>query len=270
MIRDIFLSTGKSGQGRQDGEINIRNGEEIQQLREAAAIIRDLFIQLKRVIKPGVNELDISVFCENYILIRNADPVLKSSGFSSNAVLVSTNNRAYHSQPEDRVLKEGDIVSVDVVLCKNGWFGDGAWTFEVGNCSAYAHRLVDFSRKIVYECVHELNRSRDFSSAGSLVSRRCVEEGFHVVREGAGHGIGKELHEAPLIGFSGESAREPIREGMIFTIEPVITDYPHELSYEDDGAAFVPPGYLASQFEHMVVAGPEGLEILTDPLTLFK
>lgn len=269
-MRDICHCTGKSALSDRPDNFSLKSEDEISCLRDSAFIVRDLFIQLKKIVRAGMNELDISIFCENYILLRNAEPFLKSSGMFSSAVLISRNNKAFHGLPEDHRLHEGEIITVDVVLKKNGWFGDGAWTYEVGTCRTEVQNLVGFSRKIIYEYVDILRNGGSFRDAAEHLERRSTEEGFRVIGEGAGHGIGRDYHEEPVILFTPESSDDKVVPGMVFTVEPVITDYCGKLMYSTDGTAFVDPGYLSSQFEHMVAYGPEGLEILTDPLTLFK
>lgn len=269
MFKDICRFT-RTSSNRNSAEIPLKSEEEIQFLRESAALVRDLIIQLKKIIKPGINELDISSFCENYILLRNGDPVLKSDGLFPYAVLLARNNEAFHCMPQNRFLEEGDILSVDIVLKKNGWYGDGAWTFEVGQCSQEIHRLVEFSSQLIRECVVKLEEHRDFASLGKWIFDRCYQEGFRVIEEGAGHGIGQSLHEDPLVLFSLDAEPLKVEKGMVFTIEPVITNYMGKLTYDSEGGAYVKEGYYASQFEHMIAATEKGLEILTDPLTLFK
>lgn len=262
-MRDISLCTGPSARKRKKGNINIYGPVDLQGIRDAAGLVKDLLKQLYKIIRPGINELDIATFCENYMLLRNGDPFLKSSGLYKHAVLISRNNKAYHGIPENRELNEGDIVSVDVVVRKNGWFGDGARTYEVGNCPESVHDLVEFSRNVVLESVESLRKKPNLRELSDFISLMCRDKGFRVLEEGAGHGIGRNLHEEPIIRFGDGAESVKLVKGMVFTIEPVITDSFGELHYSDDGTAFLDEGFYASQFEHMVVFGENGLEILT-------
>lgn len=238
-------------------------------LKEAAHVVRDLLQQLHKVIKPGINELDIASFCENYMIIRNVEPVLKSGGYCSSAVHISRNNIAFHGIPSDSVLKDGDIVTVDVVLRRKGWHGDGAWTYKVGQCSEQASRLVDFSKNLVARCIGAIDKECNISAMVPLIKKECELKGFRVLEEGAGHGIGLILHEDPQILYNSEAQSIPLKEGMVFTIEPVFTDSFGNLSYSEDGVAAVEKGFATSQFEHMVAVNRNGLDILTGRHTLF-
>ncbi len=270
MLKDISHFTEKS-QSNSDNLIPvIKSEEEIAKIRESAGIVRDLLLQLHKVVKPGVNERDIATFCENYIILRNATPFLKTENIFPYAVNISRNNVAFHGIPQNQQLVEGDIVTVDVVLEKDGWFGDGAWTYSVGKCSAEADNLINFSRDIVTKCISSIERSGDLSSIVSVIDDECRQRHFRVLDEGAGHGIGRELHEDPEILFGSEARSIPLRRGMVFTIEPVFTNCTKSLSFALDGTAYVPEGFLTSQFEHMVAVVDGGLEILTDRKALFK
>lgn len=225
---------------------------------------------MHKIIVPGVNELDISTFCENYILIRGAEPVLKTGELYPHSVLISRNNVAFHGIPRDIFLSEGDVVTVDVVLMKNGWCGDGAWTYEVGRCSENLKKLVQFSKELIYKCVESLNKVRDLSVIGSVVCEQCSIHGYRVIDEGAGHGIGRDIHEEPQIIFKPESLSIPLKKGMVFTIEPVIANSVNPLKYNSSGEAYLSEKDLAVQFEHMVAVNERGIEILTERDSLFK
>lgn len=264
MLKDISRFTEKSQNKSDSVTPVIKTRDEIAKIRDSAGIVRDLLIQLHKVVKPGVNERDIASFCENYILLRNARPFLKIENIFPYAVNISRNNVAFHGIPQDRQLVEGDIVTVDVVLEKDGWFGDGAWTYSVGTCSTEADDIINFSRDLVYKCITSIESSGDLSSLVSVIDDECRQSHFRVLYEGAGHGIGRELHEDPEIIFGLEARSIPLRRGMIFTIEPVFTNCKKSLSFASDGTAYVPEGFLTAQFEHMVAVGDGGLEILTD------
>ncbi|MBI9100405.1 MAG: type I methionyl aminopeptidase [Spirochaetaceae bacterium] len=269
MLKDISLYTKKYQKKISSESIILKTTKEIDHLRESAHIVRDLLYQLHKIIKPGTNELDITSFCENYITLREADPVLKTSGLYPHAALISRNNIAFHGIPSDMILREGDIITIDVVLVKNGWFGDGAWTYEVGQCHPSLRELVHFSHEIIYKCVTALEDTYDLSSIAGIIEKNCRSNKFRVLEEGAGHGIGRQLHEEPQILFHSKAESVPLKKGMVFTIEPVITNSPEILEYTDEGEAYVPSGYFTAQFEHMVAVNDRGLEILTNRNLLF-
>jgi len=262
-MKDISLCTGPSQNQRLRLDINYYSKEERGEISRAASLVRDLLRQVGKIIKPGINELDIDIFCNNYILLRGGDPFLKSSGLYQSSVLISRNNKAFHGIPEDFILGEGDIVTVDVVLRKNGWFGDGAETFEVGACSEDLSRLVRFSREIIFDSVKVLEVKRDLDILGDFIKGQCQGEGLRVLEEGAGHGIGRELHEEPLVCYVSTGEPCPLKPGMVFTLEPVITNCPSTLFYDERETALVEKGFYASQFEYTIAVHEDGLEILT-------
>jgi len=269
LLKDISRYTGKYQNDNSENSFILKTGYEIEKLRESALIVRDLLLQLHKIIKPGVNELDIAAFCENYIIIRDAKPFLKTEKLYPYAIMTSRNNIAFHGIPQNFILKEGDIITVDVVLQKNGWFGDGAWTYEVGSCDDQAGDLVSFSKKIVNKCVETLESSRNLISIAEVIKNECKKSCIRVIDEGAGHGIGLELHEEPQILFGSEAESISLKKGMVFTIEPVFTNSDEPLQYSDDGSAFVPSGFLAAQYEHMIAVTDNGIEILTARNPLF-
>ncbi len=270
LLTDISLTIEDCRENCEIELIFLKSENDLQQIRHSAYLVRDLLIQLHKVIKPGINELDIASFCENYILLRGAEPVLKTGKLFPSAVSISTNNIAFHGVPQNSILKDGDIVTVDVVLNKDGWYGDGAWTYVVGDCSDKIKSLVQFASDIIYEAVESLRESEDLASIGNIVTSRCDELNFRVLSEGAGHGIGRSLHEDPQILYTGSYETMKILPGMVFTIEPVITDSNSELKYNNDRSAYLPKGSHAAQFEHMVAINNSGIEILTCRKSLFK
>ena len=261
LLTDISHITEKYLETSEINFIFLKNEKEINQIREASYLIRDLLFQLHKVIKPAVNELDIAIFCENYILIRGAHP---------SVISISKNNVAFHGIPENSQLVEGDILTVDIVLLKNGWFGDGAWTYTVGNCCESTKKLIQFASDVIYKAVDFLKETEDLASIGKVVTELCGKSDFRVLNEGAGHGIGRSLHEDPEILFTPYAETQKIVTGMVFTIEPVITDSHYELQYSGDGCAYLKEGLLTAQFEHMIAVNENGLEILTDRKPLFK
>ena len=263
MLKDISLYTGKYRNKKSEDSYILKSDDEINKLRESAGIVRDLLLQLHKIIKPGINELDIASFCENYILIRDANPYLKTEGFYPHAVMISRNNIAFHGIPEDNILREGDILTVDIVLQKNGWFGDGAWTYEVGSCADSTRNLVSFSKRTIEKCISNLERSRNLISIAEVIEIECKNSPFRVINEGAGHGIGLGLHEEPQILFGTDAEPLSLKKGMVFTIEPVFTDSTDVIQYSEDGSASVPAGFFTVQYEHMIAVNERGIEILT-------
>ena len=162
------------------------------------------------------------------------------------------------------------MVTVDVVLQKNGWFGDGAWTYIVGSCSSDLTKMVSFANDLIYKAVDSLKETLNLNIIGNIIEKECKKNNFRVLKEGAGHGIGQSIHEEPQISFNGESESIPLQTGMVFTIEPVITNSTLPLEYDHYGTAYLDVDSYAVQFEHMVAVNDWGIEILTERKPFFK
>lgn len=247
----------------------LKTRREIELMREAGRIAATALKVAGEAVRPGVSTLEIDTIARKYIESQGARPnFLGLYGFPATAC-ISINNEVIHGIPsKDRILKEGDIVSIDLGAEKNGYHGDNAATFAVGEISDEAKRLIDTTRESLYVGLEQAvagNRIGDISNA---VQMYCEERGYGVVRDFVGHGIGKELHEDPSVpnfGTPGRGVR--LLPGMTIAVEPMINQGTWEVNQLSDGWTIVTKdGKLAAHFEHTIAITKDGeCMILTLP-----
>jgi methionyl aminopeptidase len=247
--------------------IIIRSHREIELLKKSNIIVAEVFQELKKGIKPGITTKELDQITETIILSKGALPAFKGyRGFPA-SLCVSINEEVVHGIPGQRRLQEGDIVSLDVGVNLNGYFGDGAMTLPVGDVDREAKRLLEVTERALYTGIGEAkigNRLFDISYA----IQSCVEgHGFSVVRDFVGHGIGKDLHEEPQIPNFGSPHQGPRLEGgMVFALEPMVNEGTYEVKILSDGWTVVTAdGKRSAHFEHTIAitdGGPEILSIL--------
>ena len=247
----------------------LKTRREIELMREAGRISATALKVAGEAVRPGVSTLEIDTIARKYIESQGARPnFLGLYGFPATAC-ISINNEVIHGIPsKDRILKEGDIVSIDLGAEKNGYHGDNAATFAVGEISDEAKRLIDTTRESLYVGLKQAvagNRIGDISNA---VQVYCEERGYGVVRDFVGHGIGKELHEDPSVpnfGTPGRGVR--LLPGMTIAVEPMINQGTWEVNQLSDGWTIVTKdGKLAAHFEHTIAITKDGeCMILTLP-----
>ena len=247
----------------------LKTSREIELMREAGRIAATALKVAGEAVRPGVSTLEIDTVARKYIESQGARPnFLGLYGFPATAC-ISINNEVIHGIPaKNRILKEGDIVSIALGAEKNGYHGDNAATFAVGMISDDAQRLIDTTRESLYVGLKQAvagNRIGDISNA---VQVYCEERGYGVVRDFVGHGIGKELHEDPSVpnfGTPGRGAR--LMPGMTIAVEPMINQGTWEVNQLPDGWTIVTKdGKLAAHFEHTIAITKEGeCMILTLP-----
>ena len=247
----------------------LKTRKEIELMREAGRISAMALKVAGEAVRPGVSTLEIDTIARKYIESQGAKPnFLGLYGFPATAC-ISINNEVIHGIPsKDRILREGDIVSIDLGAVKDGYHGDNAATFAVGNISDEAQRLIDTTRESLYVGLKQAvagNRIGDISNA---VQVYCEERGYGVVQDFVGHGVGKSLHEDPSVpnfGSPGRGAR--LLPGMTIAVEPMINQGDWQVNQLPDGWTIVTKdGKLSAHFEHTVAITNDGeCMILTLP-----
>lgn len=245
--------------------IVIKSSKEIDLMREPCSIVKEVHEEIEKLIKPGVCTKTLDKFVEDTIVSRSAKPSFKGYHGFPTAACISINDVVVHGIPDGRILKEGDLVSVDVGAYKNGFHGDAARTFIVGQCTDEARRLVEVTRESFFKGIEFAkvgNRLLDISHA---IQVYVESNGFSVVRDFYGHGIGRELHEEPSIPHFGKPNRgAKLRAGMVLAIEPMVNMGGYAVKTLEDGwTAVTVDGSLAAHYENTVVITPNGPEILT-------
>lgn len=245
--------------------IVLKSPDEIETMRRAGSVVAEVLEVLKGNVRPGATTLDLEKIAEEETRKRKASPAFKGYRGYPFCLCTSVNNEVVHGMPSRKVLKEGDIVSIDYGAFVEGFYGDAAVTVPVGKVSDEAARLVRVTEESLgkaIEAAREGNRLLDISSA---VQSHVEPQGFSVVREFVGHGIGRELHEPPQVpnfGIPGRGVR--LKAGMVLAIEPMINSGGWAVKVLEDGwTAVTADGKLSAHFEHTVAITPQGPRVLT-------
>ena len=245
--------------------IHVKSEKEIELIHEACKIVRDTLNFVGSKIKAGMTTKEVDTLVERYIRSCGANPsCLGYGGFPASAC-ISVNEMVVHGIPDDRILKEGDIVSVDVVADKNGYHGDACRTFCIGEVSQDVKQLVKVTEECFFKGIEGLRAGTPLFDIGYRVQKHAESHGYGVIRSYTGHGIGKEMHEDPSVpnfGRLGTGVR--LKAGTVLCIEPMIAQGTWKVQLLDDGwGAVTADGKPAAHYENTVVVREDGVEILT-------
>lgn len=250
--------------------ILIKSKKEIDLIRESCQIVAETLQLVKQNVRPGVSTIELDRLAEDYIRSNDAVPAFK--GYSQagsfdfpGSICSSVNEEVVHGIPGDRVLDEGDIISVDVGVIKNKYFGDAALTVAVGEIAPEVKQLMDVTERSLYLGIEQAvtgNRLGDISYA---VQQQVESNGFSVVRDLCGHGVGRHLHEEPQIPNFGRSGTGPVlKEGMTLAIEPMVNLGKYNVEVAPDGwTVYAADGKPSAHFEHTIALINGKPEILT-------
>ena len=245
--------------------ITIKSHKEVDYMRKAGKIVSGTFEALKQAIKPGITTKELDRIAYEYIISHDAKPSFKGySGFPA-SICTSVNEQVIHGIPDGRKLCDGDIISIDIGACYKGYHGDSAKTFAVGNISDEAQRLIDVTRQSFYEGIAYARRGNRICEISAAV-QDCVEKnGFGVVRDYTGHGVGSSLHEEPSILNYVTKVRGPrMLAGMTIAVEPMVTAGHYDVYVEDnDWTVCTDDGSLSAHYEHTILITDGECEILT-------
>ncbi len=233
--------------------------------RKAGAIASGALDEVAKIIKPGIKTNEIDKLCFEFINDNKAySAPLFYRGFPKSCC-TSPNHTVCHGIPKDKILKEGDIVNVDVTALKNGWHGDTSRMYFVGEVSIKAKKLVKTTYEAMSKSIKILKNGIQVGDIGSVIQKHVESQGFSVVRDFCGHGTGKNFHQPPNILHYGEpKTGDEIKTGMIFTIEPMINEGNYETKVLNDGwTAVTKDKKLSAQFEHTIGITDKGYEIFT-------
>ena len=231
----------------------------------AGSIAAGALDEVNKIIKPGISTNEIDKVCYEFINDNKAlSAPLFYRGFPKSCC-TSTNHVVCHGIPSDKVLKEGDIVNVDVTAIKEGWHGDTSRTFKIGKVSVKAEKLINATFESMMKAIKIVKDGIHLGDIGSTIQAHVESQGFSVVQDFCGHGIGKKFHKEPNVLHYGEKGTgEKIKEGMIFTIEPMINAGNYETKTLNDGwTAVTKDKSLSAQFEHTIGVTKNGYEIFT-------
>ncbi|WP_282037040.1 type I methionyl aminopeptidase [Saccharicrinis aurantiacus] len=246
--------------------IYLKTDEEIEFLRESNSIVAKALAEVARLIKPGVTSLELDKVAEEYIRDNGGIPgFLNYQGFP-NTLCTSLNENVVHGIPNNTPLKEGDIISVDCGVLKNGYYGDSAYTFGVGEINSTLKKLLFTTKEALYKGIEEAVVGNRLGDIGFAIQDHAEARGYSVVREMVGHGIGKDLHEAPEVPNYGKRGAGPmLKEGMVIAIEPMINLGKRNIVQENDGWTIRTIDKKASaHYEHSVAVRKNGADILSN------
>jgi methionyl aminopeptidase len=235
-------------------------------MREAGRVVADVLAELAGVVAPGVSTADLDVLAEKRIRRSGATPAFKGYHGYPASICTSINDEVIHGIPSGRrVLREGDVISIDVGVSLDGYYGDSAVTLPVGQVSEEAATLLRVTDEALYKGIEQARRGRRVSDISHAVQRYVEAYGFSVVREFVGHGIGQRMHEEPQVPNYGEPGRGPrLAEGMVLAIEPMVNAGRPAVKVLADGwTAVTRDSSLSAHFEHTVAVTADAPWILT-------
>jgi len=245
--------------------IIIKSDREIEQLRRSNAIVAEVFEELKKVVAAGIATLELDRIAEEIIRSKGAIPAFKGyRGFPA-TLCISINEEVVHGIPSQRRLNEGDIVSLDIGTRLNGYFGDGAITLPVGEVDTEAKRLLEVTERALYIGIGKARAGNRLFDISHAIQTWVESQGFSVVRDFVGHGIGMDLHEEPQIPNFGSPHQGPrLERGMVFALEPMVNEGTYEVKILSDGWTVVTADRKRSaHFEHTIAITDGGAEILS-------
>jgi len=254
--------------------ISLKSSREIGLMREAGRIVAEVLAILSEKAVPGVTTQELDFIAEEHIRRHEAVPAFKGYGGTRSrapfpaAICASVNEEVVHGIPGPRVLKRGDILSIDVGVCKNGYFGDAAKTLAIGDVSPGAARLIKVCREALDRAIERVKPGGKLSEVSTEIQQYAQANGYSVVRKFVGHGIGSEMHEDPQIpNFVAAGYREVVlKPGMTLAIEPMINQGASRVKTQPGSWPVVTAdGKLSAHWEHTVAVAQGGAEILTLP-----
>jgi methionyl aminopeptidase len=246
--------------------IELKSSVQIDEIRRASIILKDTLNILKKMVSPGISTDALDNAAREKILSSDAKCAFLGYKGYPKSICVSINEEIVHGIPGARILKEGDIVSIDVGVEYNGFFSDAAVTVPVGSISVVAKKLIDTTRQALYKAIDKAVPGNRISDISCAVEETAVKNGFNVVREFVGHGVGIQLHEDPQIPNFGQPGMGiKLKEGMVLAIEPMVTAGRHGIEILSDGwTAVTKDKSLSAHFEHTIAISQNGTEILTE------
>ncbi|WP_066052687.1 type I methionyl aminopeptidase [Robertmurraya korlensis] len=246
--------------------IVLKSPREIEAMKKAGELLAACHKEIKKMIKPGVTTWEIDQFVDHYLEKHGATAQQKGYRGYEYATCASINDEICHGFPRKEPLNAGDIVTIDMVVNVNSALADSAWTYIVGEASEETTRLVEVTKNSLYKGIEAAVVGNRIGDIGHAIQTYVEGEGFSVVRNFIGHGIGPSIHEKPDVPHFGLPGKGPrIKEGMVFTIEPMVNVGSYETKMDSNGwTARTVDGKNSAQFEHTIAITKDGPVILTD------
>lgn len=245
--------------------IDLKSKREIKIIKDNGKIVADTLRFLGDTMRPGMKTIELDAFAEKFIKKHKAIPAFKGyRGFPSN-ICISINNEIVHGIPGRRILLEEDLVSIDLGVLRNGYYADGAFTFSLGKVKGEGQKLIQVTRDALDRGIQAAVAGRNLSDVSHTIQSYVEQNGYSVVRDLVGHGIGKQMHEEPQIPNFGKPGEGPIlKEGMILAIEPMVNSGSFEIkTLNDQWTVVTADGSLSAHFEHTIAITENGALVLT-------
>ncbi|SDN91319.1 type I methionyl aminopeptidase [Alkalicoccus daliensis] len=238
---------------------------ELDIMRKAGDIVARTHKELQKHIRPGITTKELDLIADRFIRSFDAIPSFKGYNGFTGSICTSVNEELVHGIPGSRELKEGDIISIDIGAKYQGYHGDSAWTYAVGTIEPEAQRLLDVTEASLFEGLRYAEPGRSLTDISHAIQTHAEKNGFSVVREYVGHGVGQELHEDPPIPHFGPPGRGPrLEEGMVLAVEPMINSGKrHVRTLSDNWTVVTSDGSRCAHFEHTIAIVDTGYEIMT-------
>lgn len=246
--------------------IVIKTKEEIEKMHQAGKILANIHKGIRKMIKPGVTTMEIDDFVDEYLAEHGATAAQIGYNGYEYATCASINDEICHGFPRNEPLKDGDLVTIDMVVELDGWLADSAWSYAVGEVSDEVKDLMKVTKECLYKGIEKAKIGNRLGDVANAIQTHAESNGYSVVRDFVGHGIGREIHEGPQVLHYGPAGRgQRITEGMVFTIEPMINVGDYKLTIDENGwTARTADGELSAQYEHTLAITEDGPIILTD------
>lgn len=246
--------------------ITIKTEEQIRGMKEAGVILSKTHLAIRQILRPGLTTAQVDAFAEAFMLYKGATPEQKGFEGFPFALCTSVNDEICHGFPSDRVLQDGDILSIDNVVRYKGYLADSCWSYGIGTLSQEDAHLMAVTKEALYRGVAAALPGNHVVDIGRAIQPYVEENGFSVVRHFVGHGIGDEMHEDPQVLHYVTKNRGPrLRENMVITVEPMVNVGTYDLRIEENGwVAHTADGKKSCQFEHTFAIRKDGPEILTE------
>lgn len=239
--------------------------DEIELIRESSLLVGKTLAEVAKVIKPGITTLSLDKIADEFINDNHAKAAFKGFSGFPNSLCISVNSHVVHGIPSNYELREGDIVSVDCGVLKNGFYGDSAYTFAIGEVKPEVQKLLDITKASLYKAIEAAVVGKRIGDIGEAVQSLAEANGFSIVRELVGHGIGKNLHESPEVPNYGKKGTGlKLQEGLVIAIEPMVNLGKKAIIQEKDGWTIRTADNLPSaHFEHTIAIGKTKADILS-------
>jgi len=241
-------------------------------MREAGKVLAEIMGKLKEKVKEGITTKELERAAQVLIFNYKAEPAFKGYKGFPNALCASVNSQVVHAAPSNYVLKKGDVLSLDLGIKLNGYFSDMAFTMAIGEVNPETARFIRITRKSLKMAINKAKPGNTFGDIGNTIQRYVEGQGFAVIRDLCGHGIGRNLHEEPQIANYGSRHKgEEIKEGMVFCIEPMTSMGDYRLKKSDDGFGYESKdGSLTCHFEHTLAILNGKASVLTTHICRFN